>query len=43
MPDNPEPMAEPPSMPSLSTRTIESDFHFAKTWLNAWLSDEDGE
>jgi len=28
---------------SLSTRTIESDWRFAKAWLNAWLSEKDPE
>jgi RNA polymerase sigma factor (TIGR02999 family) len=26
---------------SLSTRTIESDWRFAKAWLNSWLSDKE--
>ena len=28
---------------SLSTRTIESDWRFAKAWLNSWLSDKEAE
>jgi len=28
---------------AVSSRTVESDWRFAKAWLNSWLSDQEGE